>query len=413
LFHGWRIVGVAALAQGVSVGSTFYAYGAFLKPLAAEFGASRLAVTLGLTLLTLVQAAAAPVVGRALDRRSPRALMIAGVVVQAVGLVALSRVTAFWQAALVFVTAISLGSTLFGPLATATVVAKWFVRQRGRALGITALGAAIGGGIFPLLATALIERLGWRGALAAMGSGLLLMIVPLAGVLVRRPEDIGSTPDGLPVPDGASPELVDETSTTSTTSALLRDRDFWAITIAIGCAFCPIGVLLAHLVPYATDLGISPGRAAVVMSSYAFASGVGRVLFGTLADRMDKRLVCWIAFGCLGLAWSSLLGRPSFGALVATGVAAGVAMGGIVPLWGALAGATFGRASFGRVMGLMNLLMIPFSISGAPVAAYLFDRTGSYQLAFASFLSFFVLAAIAIAFLRIPSFEPGAASDAV
>ena len=409
VFHGWRIVAVAALAQGVSVGSTFYAYGAFLKPLASEFGASRLAVTLGLTILTLVQGAVAPFLGRALDRGSPRRIMISGILLQACGLLLLSRATAFWQVGLLFVSAIALGSCLFGPLATATVVAQWFVRLRGRALGILSLGVAVGGGIFPLLATALIEALGWREALAAMGVGLGLLIGPVAWVLVGRPEQIGSAPDGGPGPVEAPRESLEDGSVVLTTGALLRDRNFWAITTTIGFAYCPASVLLAHLVPYATDLGISPARAAIVMSGYAFAGGGGRVLFGWLSDRIDKRLVCWIVLAWLGLSWLGLLGRPSFSGLLAAAVAAGMAMGGITPLWGALTGAAFGRGIFGRVMGLMNLLMLPFSIAGAPVAAYLFDRTGSYQLAFTSFLAFFVLGGISIAFLRLagPEIESG------
>ena len=409
MFQGWRIVGVAALAQGVSLGSTFYAYGAFLKPLTAEFGASRLAVTLGLTLLTLVQGAVAPFLGRALDRRSPRAIMIAGLVTEAAGLAMLSQVFAFWQAGALFVTAIAIGSCLFGPLVAATLVARWFVRRRGQALGIAALGAALGGAAFPPLVTALIEALGWRGAVGAMGAGLLLLIGPFAWALVRQPEDVGVTPDGEPVATPASPGSAGAPIAFVTTGALVRDPNFWAITTAIGFAFCPVSALLAHLVPYATDIGISPRRAAIVMSGYALGGGVGRVLFCSLADRIDKRVVVWIAYGWLALCWSRLLGQPSFVALLVAVVAAGVAVGGITPLWGALTGATYGRAAFGRAMGLMNLLMLPFSIVGAPAAAYLFDRTGSYRLAFASFLGCFVLGAIAIAFLRLPAHEPGAA----
>jgi MFS family permease len=407
MFHGWRIVGIAAVTQAVSVGSTFYAYGAFLKPLAAEFEASRLAVTLGLTLMTLVQGSVAPFLGRALDRGSPRAIMIGGILVQAVGFALLSQATAFWQAGLVFVTAIAIGSFLFGPLATATVAANWFVRRRGRALGLTAVGAAVGGGVFPPLAAALIGALGWRGAVLAMAGGLLLLIAPIRWLLVSRPEDLGLAPDGDPPTEPPPAAVAVGPADPTTTRSLVRNGNFWAIAAAVGLAYCPVSVLLAHLVPYATDLGNSPARASLVMSGYALASGLGRVLFGGLADRIDKRLAFWIALGCLALAWANLLGSPPFPALLAAAVASGVAMGGIMPLWGSLVGATFGRAAFGRAMGLMNLLMLPFSMLGAPAAAYLFDRTGSYQLAFTAFLAFFALSAVAIAFLRLPAHEPG------
>lgn len=409
MFYGWRIVGVAALAQAVSVGSTFYLYGAFLKPLAAEFGASRLVVTIGLTLLILVQGAVGPFLGQAIDRGSVRSLMLAGVLVEAAGLALLSFATAIWQLGLAFVTAISVGSFLFGPLATATLVANWFVRRRGRALGIAALGGAVGGVVCPPLAAALIEAFGWRGAALAIAAGVMLLVVPLAAVIVRRPEDLGSTPDGEPVARTAQSLPACEAAPEITTRELLRDRNLWAITAGVGFAWCPVSVLLAHLVPYATDIGISPARASIVMSGYALGGGIGRLLFGFLADRIDKRVACWIAIGGLAAAWVQLLGEPPFGTLLAAAAAAGVAVGGIMPLWGALTGATFGRAAFGRAIGLMNLLMLPFTVAGAPAAAYLFDRTGSYQLAFSCFLAFFALASLALLWLRLPALEPGAA----
>lgn len=420
MFYGWRIVAVSALAQGVSVGTTFYAYGAFMKPLAAEFGASRLAVTLGMTSMMVVQGAAAPFLGRALDRLSPRAVLGTGVVLEAAGLGLLSCATEFWQIGALFVSTIAIGSYLFGALATTAVVGRWFVRRRGQALGITALGSAAGGMVFPPIVTALIGSLGWRGAAGALGAGLILLVIPIVLFVARKPEDVGETPDGDPVvtstPTTDATSLARESAPTNpgepvepvSTRTLMRDRNFWVITAAIGFAYCPVSVMLAHLVPFATDIGISPARAAILMSGYALGSALGRLPFGWLADRIDKRVVVWIMFAWFALSWSQLMGQPSFAALLAAVIASGFAVGGTLPLWGALTGAAFGRATIGSAMGLMNLLMLPVSIAGAPVAAHIFDRTGSYQLAFTSFVGCFALGAIAIAFLRLPVVEPGA-----
>ncbi len=420
LFHGWRVVAVSALAQAVSVGTTFYAYGAFVKPLAAEFGASRLAVTLGMTSMMVVQGVIAPFMGRALDRLSPRVVMATGIVLQAAGLGLLSRASEFWQVGMLFVTAIGVGSYLFSPLATTAIVARWFVRRRGQALGITALGSAAGGIAFPPIVTALIEHFGWRGAAGVMGAGLILLVAPVVLFVARPPEDVGTAPDGDPVvaPTPTASTLTrnrvapSEPIAPMTARALIRERNFWAITIAIGFAYCPVSVMLAHLVPFATDIGFSPARAAILMSGYALGSALGRLPFGWLADRIDKRWVVWIMFAWFALSWSQLMGQPSFGALLAAVIASGFAVGGTMPLWGALTGAAFGRATIGSAMGLMNLLMLPVSIAGAPVAAHVFDRTGSYQLAFTSFLACFGLGAIAIGFLRLPGVEPGAETGA-
>jgi MFS family permease len=165
--------------------------------------------------------------------------------------------------------------------------------------------------------------------------------------------------------------------------------------------------MLAHLIPFATDIGISSSRAALLMSSYALGCVLGRLPFGWLADRYDKKIVVWMMFVWFAASWSQLMGQPSFEALVVAVAAAGFAVGGTLPLWGALTGAAFGRASIGSAMGLMNLIMLPVSIAGAPVAARIFDRTGSYQLAFTAFIGCFAVGAVATAFLRLPKLEPG------
>ena len=85
----------------------------------------------------------------------------------------------------------------------------------------------------------------------------------------------------------------------------------------------------------------------------------------------------------------------------------------MLPLWGVLLGAVFGRLVFGRVMGLMGPLMIPFQMFGIPFAAWVFDLTGSYQIAFATFLSLYAAAAVVLGFLRLPEVEPDLVLHAV
>lgn len=406
MFYGWRIVGIAAASQGLAVGTTFYTYGVFVKPLAAEFEAPRLVVVLGLTLLMFVQGVVSPFLGRALDGRSVRAVMALGALLCSAGFLGLSFATSLWQIGILFGSLIAVGSHMFGPLATSTLVANWFVLKRGQALGVTAVGASIGGLIFPVLTTRLMEGVGWRGACGVFAGILVLFAVPLWLLVVNRPEQIGALPDG---------DLKDAGDNRPTTSiavhagedSLVRSRNFWAITAAIGLAFCSTSVMIAHLVPYATDLGFEPQRAAILMSAYAGAGAVGRLVMGWLADRIDKQRASWIVLGVLFAAWSGMVLAGSYPALLAASAGMGLGVGGIMPLWGALTGACFGRAVFGRAMGLMTPLMLPFNLAGAPVAAYVFDQTGSYTLVLSAFLSTFVLGAFAIALLRIPRFEPG------
>jgi len=409
MFYGWRIVGIAAASQGLAIGTTFFAYGVFVKPLAAEFDAPRLVVVLGLTLLMLVQGVVSPFLGRALDARSVRTVMVLGALLCSVGFAGLSLATSLWQIGILFGILIAVGSHMFGPLATSTLVANWFVQKRGRALGVTAIGASVGGLVFPVAATRLMAEYGWRGAAAVFAGVLVLFAFPLWLMIVDRPEQIGARPDGDGVGDEAGPpmtsvgvdiEHVEEDS-------LVRSRNFWVITAVIGLVFCPTSVMIAHLVPYATDLGFEPQEAAILMSAYAGAGIIGRLLVGFLVDRIDKRIASWSVLGVLIGGWVALVLAPSYSALLVASVGMGLGVGGIMPLWGSLTGACFGRAIFGRAMGLMTPLMLPFNLAGAPIAAYAFDRTGSYTLVLSAFLANFVLSALVVSLLRIPRFEPG------
>ncbi len=73
-----------------------------------------------------------------------------------------------------------------------------------------------------------------------------------------------------------------------------------------------------------------------------------------------------------------------------------------MPLWSVLLGAMFGRDGFARVMGVMGPMTLPFTMVGLPLATFIFERTGSYLPAFATFLAFFLVSATALVFLRVP-----------
>ena len=422
MFRGWRIVAIASPAQAVSTGLTFYVYGLFLAPIEAEFGASRLAATLGLTLLILVQGCVSPLLGRIMDRGSIRVVMTVGALLLALGLLLLSSAKTFWQVGLLFATLVAVGSHCFGPLATSTLVAKWFSARRGRALGIAAVGASFGGFVFPPLVAALLDYTDWRGAMQAMGFFVAFCAIPLALFIRSRPEEVGEVPDGTQAATGeieprraASLSLGPTTGGVSPgfgTRELLRSRNLWAITASLGLAWCSVGVLLAHLIPFAMDRGFSAERAAYLMSVYAGAGIFGRIAFGSLADRFDKRVVAGCAVLLLAVGWSGFLVVFSYPWMLTMGIAMGFGVGGLMPLWGALTGACFGGEAFGRAMGLMNPLMFPFNLAGAPIAAWLYDRTGDYTMAFAGFLGTFVVSIAILGLLRVPAIEPGFSREA-
>jgi MFS family permease len=179
------------------------------------------------------------------------------------------------------------------------------------------------------------------------------------------------------------------------------------IAIAIALNSCTNGAMLTHIIPHATDIGFEPLAAAWILSCIAGFGAVGKLLFGWIADRIDKRLTLWCATGLQGLGVVLILNAEQYHLLLLAGTVYGLGMGGMPPLAGALIGAAFGRYRFGRMMGLMNPVMLPIRVLGIPYAGWIFDRTGSYEIAFLTFIGLCVMSILVLSLLRLPDVEPG------
>lgn len=402
LFYGWWMVAVAFLAQGLSAGSTTYLFGLFVKPMAEEFGTERGPISLGMSLLSLSMGVMSPFLGSALDRRPIRGVMAGGALAIGVGFVLIAAAPSLWLVGLIFTTLTAFGSIATGPLSASKLVANWFEATRGRALGVASTGTSAGGAVLPPLAAAAIAAWGWRGALAALGAAIVVLAVPLIWLLVRnRPEDHGLLPDGAtpsPARSGAPPP-----GAPLALRDLLADRNFWAIGLAVGLSFAILGGLLVTLHPYATDRGIDAGSAAFLFTILSLTGICGKLAFGTLADRMSKRILMAVAMAMIVVFLLVLLGEPGYPMLAAGCAFAGLALGGFLPIWGALIAECWGRESFARVMGLMGPLMTPLTMSALALPGFVYDRTGSYGLAFQVFLGTFAVAAGCLALLRSPA----------
>src|SRR3989454_3378539 len=166
IFYGWWIVLVAFICHAVNTGMIFYAWGVFFTPLAAAFG-GHVPVASGFSALQFAAAGYSLLVGRAVDRHGARPVEIVGALVLAAGFLLLSRAHSLAALYLCLAGPVALGSTCIGHLPNNSAVARWFVRRRGRALGIATAGISAGGIGFAPPAERLITAFRWRGGRAA------------------------------------------------------------------------------------------------------------------------------------------------------------------------------------------------------------------------------------------------------
>jgi MFS family permease len=400
-FRGWPIVGVAFFAQLLAFGCSIAVYGLFIPVLTGEFGASFMMANLGLSILGVVMALAGMIVGPLLDRFSIRAFMTVGALVNAVAFAVMSRAAELWQLAVLFGGCVAVGVAMFGPLAANTVVAKWFEKHRGRAVGIASMGPPTGGLLLAAFSGFLIEDYGWRTTLLVF-AGLHLLVIPAIWVVVRNsPEAVGQLPDGG-MPD-ESGSVVVEGGRAWATGEVFRSVNFWSLAVALGVVGAVAGAFNANVIPYGVDLGIGLREASLFISAIGGTAIVGTVVFGALADRVDNRLLLWVAVGLQAVPFALLRSvEPGYWVLFVAVLVFGVAAGGLAPLVASAVGRGFGAFSFGRVMGFIGPVTLPFGFVGPPLVGWLRQTTGSYNAAFDLFLVAFVVAGLALVGLRLP-----------
>lgn len=396
-FFGWRMVGVAFFVDFIAVGFFFYSYGVFFKAIAAEFGDSRLGVSVGISVTQGVGAVLAPFIGRALDKYPLKRIMATGATAMGTGFVLLKFVQTPLQFYLVLGIFIGFGAGAMGQLATSKLVSNWFVLKRGTALGIAATGISVSGVIMPATTAWLIAEYGWRNGFLAYGIITLVIVVPLVlRLVISRPEDIGLLPDGatkLANLPSAKPPL--------STKEFVRNPNFWFLLTTIGLLFCIQSATLIHMVPQLTDRGIDLVSASFIASSTAFFGVMGKLVYGSLVDRWDVRHALWLALVFQVCGQLFMLFGDGYVSFLIGASLFGFGMGGIVPMQGAVVGAAFGRESFGRVLGAMRPPMSVIHLLGVPFAGWVYDTTGSYDPAFLTFLGLYCVTAVVVLGIRV------------
>jgi MFS family permease len=405
-FYGWTVVAAAFLALCVAYGIQF-SYGVFMPYIAADTGWNRGDLSLPYSLYVFVYSALGLVSGRLTDRFGPRVVIGVGATLLGLGLMLVSRVHALWQLYIVLGLVAAAGMSAAYVPCNATVV-RWFTLKRGLALSITSSGASFGMFVFPPLTTALIASYGWRGAYFLLGLLAVITIVACAALIVRDPERIGLHPDGLPPTDAViGPELAPDLAVALddewTLDEARRTTTFWQLNAIFTLTWIVVFMPMVHIVPFAVDLGISHFRAAMTISVIGFAGFGGRLLIGTISDRLGRVPTLGICLTLQALAFLGFTISGGLGLLYYSAALFGFSYGGVTALFPALIGDFFGRLAVGAIVGFIFALAGSPAALGPLIAGYLYTAAHSYRVAFEFSAALNLLALLLLFFLKKPT----------
>ncbi len=401
LFYGWIIVGLTFVIQFLAMGSTFYIFGVLLKPLTEALEADRFLISLGLSSQMVVGALLGPWLGSAVAKYPIRPLMSVGIVLISLGLLAVSQATELWHFYISFALITSVGFALSGPLPNAALIANWFDKNRGTAMGISQFGVTFSGVLLVPLFTWLMIDYGWRTALIAFAGGVALIGLPVIwGGIVKTPEEKELSPDG----DDFSHDQDDPTQQTDkqwTFRSALKEKEIWLIAVIMGSGFIAISAVLLSIHSHMTDSGMTNMRASSIIAAMTFAGAIAKPLFGTLTDYLDKKLVTYISIAAQFFGVAGFVVFDSFVTLIIAAGIFGLGYGGLMPLFNILVATIYGRRDFPKIIGLMGPIMLPFNMLGLPLATLAYEKFGSYVPAYVGVLAFSLVAVVSLSFLKI------------
>jgi MFS family permease len=365
-YFGWRVALAACLGVMGGFGSLFvYTFTVFVKPLGAQFGWNREAVSVGFAIAAMTVGMASPLIGRLIDRFGPRHIILPCMTVFGCGIASFALLRpGIWQ---FYLTCFVIGVVGNGAahLAYARSISTWFERRLGVALAFVMVGAGLGAMILPVIAQAVVTRSGWRTAYLTLGLTALILGLPLSWLYVKDR-------------DATKTKTAEVQHAGLTWQQGARSLPFWIIVAVLFVSSISMNGAITHLSALLTDRGITPGSAALCASILGGTSILGRVATGWLLDRFFGGRVAFVINLTTAGGIFMLANANSFVSGAAAAALIGIGAGGEAAITPYLLTRYFGLRAFSTLYGLTWTFYAAAGAAGPVILGRTFDATGSY-----------------------------------
>lgn len=370
----------------------------FYTPICEELGVTRTVYTQTNTVLTICMLIGSAFIGKIYKRFQVKYVLSICVALTSLCFLGMSRATEMWQFYLLS------GIQGFGwagatSLPVTIMVSNWFgPKVKGTAMSIGMLGSGAGALVWVNIISSVITNSGWRTAYLAM-AGINAIMIPIAILLaVSMPSDKGfETRVGDPSPEEVAKAGGVSTQKTGVTGKqALRTSRWWFQWLAALVTMIGASALSSQCVAYFTDLnGGDRAQAALIYSSALGTLVFGKFILGAISDVLHIKRTAVIApifyagvFVCLALCAVNM----GF----SKGMIACYMIGGSIPsvIPPLITVRNFGDKEFGVMSGWMNMAGNVGQIIGPTAAAFVFDVTGTYTLAWIIFAALMVLVGV-------------------
>lgn len=387
IHYGWYIVAASFMILFFNAGAR-YAFGVMFKPIIKEFGWGRGEVSLVFFVNMVVFAISLLVVGKLYDRYGPKWVVIISTIFISTGFMLTSFIHSIGQFFFSYGILAAFGIAGTAVPLMATLTSKWFDKWRGFAVSLAISGNSIGQFALVPLFSFFALSYGWRASYLYIGIIMLVINILLAFLVIKGdPRHFGLKPFGFRETDEAAEDMKSPISSMGSSEDLglkqaMGTSSFWLFTIVM--FICGGGDYLAtiHLIPLATDYGISPMTAGNMLGWYGLMSLAGILIAGPAADQIGTKIPIILTFILRVLLFVMLIRYKNELSFYAFALAFGFTHLITAPLTPILIGRLYGFTYLGILTGFINTVHFLGAGFWPYLAGVIFDRTGSYQLAF-------------------------------
>ncbi len=383
IFYGWWIV-LACFFIGLYVGGVvYYGFTAFFEPLVEEFGWSHTQISFAASLRGLEMGILAPLIGFLVDRFGSRRLILCGTITVGFGLISLSitkSLAMFYGSFLL----LSFGGGGCLSVVLMSVVANWFKRNVGKALGMVSCGFGASGLIVPLIVR-LIDLYQWRTTLIILGLGMWILGIPLSLVIRDKPEQYGYLPDGELGHDPMTHIKDPGQGVEIGFKDAMRQRSFWYLMFVEVIRAIVLSAVILHVMPYLSSMGIPRLTAGFIAAAIPLISIPGRLGFGWFGDIFDKRQMMAVALCLMGTGLLAFCYVQQGWVILVFLLLFSSGTGGGIVLTRTMLREYFGRGSFGKMLGIASGCASIGGIIGPTLAGWVFDTLKSYHFIWFAF----------------------------
>lgn len=374
--YGWVLVAVGTTIIALLNG-TGYSFGVFFKPLLEEFGWTRTELSGPASLRMLITGLGGVFAGVIVDRIGPRWVLFGALAMAGTGYFLTSRAGTLPEFYIYLGLITGIGMSSHYPALT-SVIPRWFTRRRGLSTGIILSGYGLGQIIFPPLATQLISSFDWRRSFLLLGMIIVVIGIPISFLVRLPPKEERSVGTDAPGKKVAGPV----TEVAWSLKETLRTFPIWQLGLLYALFSLTLSSLMVHIVPFAIDIHIEPVAAALILTVIGACNTTGRISGGWLSDVIGTKKTMAFSIILQALAVPCLIVGRSLLWLYPIAAVFGLGYGGLSAVVPRLILEYYGGRSLGALLGIIQMAFAAGGMVGALLAGYIFDRTGSYTLAF-------------------------------